>query len=124
MSGDTNETRNPSLVGTAYTVTTWDTTATRLYAIDSERDALVRLPSPNSGGIVTVGPLGFDTGPMVGFDIAPAAPGAVGIAYPALAAPGASRSGLFIVDLAAGVASPTGSIGVASPMVGIAVSPR
>ncbi len=121
--GDLYQGTSPRLVGTAYTVFVGDTTTTMLYAIDAGTDYLVRLPSPNSGRISSVGPLGINTADDVGFDIVPTAPGTVGTAYASLTGAAGGPSRLYQIDLTAGGASLIGTIGVTPPLRGIAVQP-
>lgn len=76
---DPNAAADPNVVGLAYTNNTAGATSTTLYGIDSNLDVLVRVgspggtpTSPNSGQLVTVGPLNsqiFNTGGVTGFDI-------------------------------------------------------
>jgi len=68
---DANAGATPNIVATAYTnsVTPAPTT-TALFAIDSDLDVLVTLPNPNDGIMVTLGPLGVNTGDAAALDIA------------------------------------------------------
>jgi len=123
LSDDPNRTRTPRVVGTAYTVTSGDTTATTLYAIDSELDILVQLPFPNGGGIRTVGPLQTATGDDVGFDITTATPGSIGVAFATLTRGPGEPSALYTISLTDGRATLIGTLGTALPIRGIAVAP-
>jgi Domain of unknown function (DUF4394) len=116
--GDPNSGVNPNVVGAAYTNNFGGAAQTTLYGIDFALDALVRqggvigTPSPNTGQLTTIGPLGFDTTNEVGFDIS----GASGIAYASLTPPinpldPSSR--LFTINLATGQATQVGFIGAA-----------
>jgi uncharacterized protein DUF4394 len=116
--GDPNVGVNPNVVGAAYTNNFGGATQTTLYGIDFAVDALVRqggvngVPSPNSGELTTIGPLGFDTTSEVGFDIS----GQTGIAYASLTpvvSPLDVSSRLFTIDLATGQATQLGFIGAA-----------
>jgi hypothetical protein len=118
VAGDPNVGVNPDIIGAAYTNNFGGATQTTLYGIDFTLDALVRqggvngVPSPNTGGLSTIGPLGFDTTNEVGFDIS----GQSGIAYASLtpvAAPLDVASRLFTIDLATGQATQVGFIGAA-----------
>jgi hypothetical protein len=125
-SGDLNAGRDPQIAGTGYTNSDNDPiTATQLYAIDAAQDALVLLPSPNSGQLTTVGRLGMNTDGFVGFDIPGATGTAFGFASLRNSAENDSRSGvgLYRVDLATGRAQRIGSIGGPRPLVSIAVEP-
>ena len=85
-----------------------------LYAIDSTRNILTRLPSPNDGLVETVGALGVDFDSPAGFDISKQ-----GIAYGALHS--GAETGLYTVDLGSGVATKVGTIGHPVPLTSIAV---
>ena len=113
---DQNAGQNPNIVGSAYTNNFAGSTATTLYNIDSNLNALVTQGTapgvtpavgPNTGQLFTVGSLGVDTGDMVGFDIAPA----TNAAFASLTPPGARASTLFTINLATGSATPVGNIG-------------
>ena len=123
--GDANVGQNPNVVGTAYTNTVPAATTTELFAIDSDRDALVFLASPNSGRLTTRGLLGVNTTPEVGFDIA--GPGlsttTTAQAYATLTLQGQSRSRLYIVSLASGQATLVGDINYNRPLIGISITP-
>jgi len=119
--GDPNEGVDPSVTGTAYTNSTSTATTTDLYAIDSELDILVELPSPNNGVLNTVGSLGVNTGTAVGFDIVGSAGGT---AYAALSASPSGKSTLYSIDLETGSATRLGLIAQShSYLVAIAVAP-
>lgn len=120
--GDVNFGQNPSIVGTAYTLSNNPAPAsTELYGIDSDRDVMIELDLPNDGQMTTVGSLGFDTSADVGFDIA----GDTDVAYasltPASASTGPSR--LYTVNLRTGLVSGVGIIGHPTPLRSIAVAP-
>jgi len=110
--------QNPNLVGTAYTNSTATATTTTLFAIDSNRDVLVKVDPPNNGTLLTVGALGVDTTDAVGFDIAGSADGT---ALASLTLTGGTSS-LYTLDLATGRATLKGAV---SGLVlrGIAVGP-
>jgi hypothetical protein len=114
--GDPNAGQNPNIVGSAYTNNFAGSTATTLYNIDSNLNALVTqgtavgvtpVVSPNSGQLFTVGPLGVDTTDMVGFDIAPA----TNAAFASLTTAGARSSNLYTINLNTGAATLVGPIG-------------
>lgn len=115
--GDVNADATAHIVGTAYTNSVAGATTTVLYAIDSNLDVLVMLPSPNSGKCTTVGSLGLNTDDQVGFDIA----GDDGTAYATLT-PSGGASALYTIDVATGRATLKGTIS-GSALVGIAVAP-
>ncbi len=115
-SGDPNFGSNPNVVGSAYTNSfagASSLTTTTLYGIDSNLDTLVRqggvdgaAPSPNSGQLTTIGPLGVNPTGLVGFDIQ----GSNNKAFAALNAP-AESSKLYTLNLATGAATLLGAIG-------------
>ncbi len=113
---DANAGAAANIAGTAYTNSVAGATTTVLFAIDSDLDALVTLPLPNSGQLTTVGALGANTSDRVGFDIT----GDDGIAYAALTT--GAGSSLYTIDLATGQATLAGSIR-GSALIGIAVAP-
>ena len=116
--GDPNVGVNPNVVAAAYTNNFGGATETTLYGIDFSLDALVRqggaggVPSPNTGQLSTIGPLGFDTTNEVGFDIS----GESGAAYASFTPPISPldvSSRLFTINLATGAATLVGPIGPA-----------
>jgi len=113
--GDVNEGTNPAIGGLAYTNSVAGAVTTVLYGIDSNNDALVTLPNPNNGQLVTIGSLGLNTVPCIGFDIDPSD----GTAFASLADGGVSS--LHTVDLTTGAATLVGVIAVNSEVQGIAV---
>ncbi|MGH7536426.1 MAG: DUF4394 domain-containing protein [Gemmatimonadales bacterium] len=115
--GDVNEGANPAIGGLAYTNSVASAVVTVLYGIDSNNDVLVTLPNPNNGQLVTIGPLGVNTVPCIGFDIDPSD----GTAFASLADAGVSS--LYTVDLATGAATLVGVIAVDSEVQGMAVEP-
>lgn len=122
--GDPNVGQNPNVAGTAYTNSVAGSSVTDLFAIDSDRDALVFLQTPNSGRLKTVGQLGVNTTAAVGFDIFGAGAGvSAGPAYATLTTDGASRSRLYTVNLTSGAATLVGEVNYGRPLVGIAVAP-
>jgi hypothetical protein len=106
-----------NVVGSAYSNNFAGATSTTLYAIDSGTDQLVIQNPPNDGVISPVGPLGFDTTGLVGFDIA----AGTGIAFASLTAPAASTSTLVTVNLATGLATAVGTLGGGVTIRGIAL---
>lgn len=116
--GDANFGVNPNITGTAYTNSVAGATTTVLYAIDSNRDILVTLPSPNNGKMTTVGTLGPNTTEFVGFDIA----GDTGVAYATLTLGGAGSS-FYTINLTSGAATLVGNIDNSAALRGLAVAP-
>jgi len=109
---------NPNVVGCAYLNNYLGATATTLYGIDSGSDTLVIQNPPNNGSLITVGPLGFNTGPLCGFDIS-----ARNEAFAALTAPGDTASKLFQINLSTGAATLIGNIGGGALISDIAIVP-
>jgi hypothetical protein len=123
--GDPNVGQNPNVVGTAYTNSVAGATATELFAIDSDRDALVFLADPNSGRLATRGLLGVNTTQDVGFDIygAGLAAAPTAQAYATLTPVGSTRSRLYSINLASGVATAVGDVNSNRPLIGISITP-
>ncbi len=117
--GDPNLGQDPNVVGSAYTNNFSGATTTTLYDIDSNLDILVTQNPPNNGTLNTVGPLGFNTSDLVGFDISRVS----GIAFASLTAPAASTTQLFTVNLTTGAGTLVGTIGGGVAVRGIAVVP-
>jgi Ca2+-binding RTX toxin-like protein len=114
VAGDANFDADPSITAAAYTNAfpgaptpagvTPPTRTTQLFGIDSNLDVLVLQNPPNNGGLQTIGSLGVDFGPTVGFDVfSPQA--SQNLAY------ATSGSTLYTVDLATGRATVAGTIG-------------
>ena len=115
----------PSIAGAAYSNNFAGATQTTLWEIDYVTDQLFTQGSvngtpvsPNTGTLFTVGPLGVNTGPLVGFDIS----GLTGTAYASLSpTPG---SALYAINLSTGAATLIGNIGAGNLSVrGISVQP-
>lgn len=135
VAGDPGFGQDPSIAGTAYTNSDNDpATATELYAIDASRNALVELPTPNGGQLVTVGGLGTRTTNFVGFDIPGEVQTGKRFGYASLTTGGRhdtwqwggngqGGSTLYTVDLDTGAAQRIGPIGNRAPLVGIALAP-
>jgi len=114
---DVNFGQSPNVIGTAYTNSVTPAPATTiLYGIDSTRNLLVRLPTPNDGTVETVGALGVDVDHVGGFDI-----GRLGTAYAALTV--GPEVALYTIDLATGAATKLGGIGYPTGLTSIAVEP-
>lgn len=116
---DPNAAATPRIVGTAYTNSVNPApTTTVLFAIDANLDIVVRLPNPNDGRLMTVGPLGLNTSDDVGFDIV----GATGESFASLTPSGTAASSLYRINVS-GSAGLIGAIGHPAPLRGIAVVP-
>lgn len=125
--GDPNFGSNPNIVGAAYTNSfagASSLTTTTLYGIDSNLDVLVRqggvegaAPSPNTGQLTTIGPLGVNPTGLVGFDIQ----GSNNRAFAAFNTPG-DNSKLYTINLTTGAATLLGNIGGSELIRDIAVA--
>lgn len=105
---------SPNLVGAAYTNNFDGTPSTTLYSIDANADALViHTGAPQFSSLTIVGPLGFDVGELVGFDIS----GATTIAYVS------NGNALFTANLTNGALTSLGTIGGTLDVESIAVVP-
>jgi len=93
-------------------------TGTTLYDIDTQRDVLVKQDPPNSGTLVTVGPLQFFAGSVAGFDIVTA--NGADTAFAALTFPGQPFTFLSQVNLTTGQAKVTSLAAFPSTLRGIA----
>ena len=112
--GDPNFGANPSLVAAAYTNNFVGASATALYSIDSNLDALImHTVGPQFSTLVTVGSLGTNFGTSVGFDI-------VNAANDAFVSNGQS---LYSINLGTGALTSLGTIG-GSGVIGLAVVPE
>jgi hypothetical protein len=96
----------------AYTNNTAAASPTTAFGIDAAADTLVGIggpngsPSPNSGAVTTIGPLGVDTSERAGLDVPL---GATTTAFASLTVAGVSQ--LYGVNLATGAATLIGTIG-------------
>ena len=120
--GDAGAGSDPNITGTAYTNSVAAASTTILYAIDTNRDALVTLPNPNDGQLATVGLLGVNTTGDVGFDIA----GNNGTAFVTLTTgAGANGTGstLYQLNLSTGSLLAIGNVSGTAPLRGIAIAP-
>lgn len=128
VAGDPGFGIDPNVVHVAYTNSQAGATLTTLYGIDSGRDTLVRIggpdgtPSPNTGELTTIGPLGVDSASFGGFDIQPF----TNIAYAALSTGpvGARIQRLYSINLATGAATLVGNIGNGTNIIdGFTIAP-
>ena len=109
---DTSLTLGSDVVALAYTNNTAGASPTTAYGIDAVTDSLVRIggvdgsPSPNTGVVTTIGPLGVDTSERAGLDVPL---GATTTAFASLTVAGASQ--LYGVNLSTGAAAAMGAIG-------------
>jgi hypothetical protein len=111
--GDPGAVTTPRLVAAAYAP---DGT---LYAIDSNRDALVTLPSPATGQVRTIGPLGVNASDDAGLDVVDA--GGKRLAFATLTVGTATE--FRSVDLATGTAERVRRVAARSPVRSITVVP-
>ncbi|HEX8494639.1 MAG TPA: DUF4394 domain-containing protein [Pyrinomonadaceae bacterium] len=103
---------NPNVTGIAYSNNFQGAGTTTLYAIDSTTNTLYTQNPPASGTLTAVGPLGVNTGPLVGFDIT----GTSAIGYASLTLAGNAAS-LYAINLATGEAALVGAIGDTATVV-------
>lgn len=103
---------DPSITALAITPSFAGARAATAYGIDSDFDVLVRIGSPNgapngaeSGLLTTVGPLGFNTTALAGFDVSE-----LGGTLAALRSLGSPSSVLARIDLATGTATTIGTV--------------
>ncbi len=114
----------PSVTAAAYTNDFAGATATTLYTIDTAADTIniqggtSGSPSPNGGTQTQVFALGFDATGINGFDISP-----TGLALAALQVTGETTSRLYRMNLLSGSTTMIGTIGSATPLRGLAISP-
>ena len=124
--GDKNVGQSPNLVATAYTNSVSPAPkATVLYAIDSTRNLLTKLATPNDGKVSTVGSLGVGITDVAGFDIWGGVDGA-GMsrplqAYATLMVGG--KTGLYSIDLDMGAATLVAEVGTKAGLRGLAIEP-
>ena len=117
--GDVNSAETPFVVVAAYTNSFLGTTSTTLYDIDSMLDVLLTQVPPNSGTLNTIGGLGVDAAPQLGFDILP---GSEQTAFATLSVSGVTS--LYRIDLMSGTATLIGTVGDGTaPIVGLAAAP-
>jgi hypothetical protein len=120
--GDPNNGANPDVLAVGYTNNVAGATTTTLYGIDFSLNTLIRqggvdggAPSPNTGTLFTVGPIGvvpaFD---RIGLDV-----GADGTAFAYLEAAGGVPQ-LHTINLATSAATLVGNIGSAEVIIDIA----
>ena len=117
---------NPNVTAAAYTNSFSGATATVLYTIDSNSNALYIQTPPNNGVQTIVGSLGIgDISSVNGFDILSAnavgTAGPTNVAYAALQLDGESASKLYTINLATGAATLVGTIGGGDAVDGLTV---
>ena len=101
---DANAGFNPKVTAAAYTNSIAAPTATQLYDIDTDLDALVLQNPPNDGTLMTIGELGVNFDELGGFDIVSPSQGSN-------AAFAVSNGMLYSIDLMTGKASSLGKVG-------------
>jgi hypothetical protein len=101
----------------AYTNSTWGTSTTGLYVIDTLTDTLYLQNPAASGTLTPVGPLGVNAALLAGFDITPER----NLAYAALTVAGTTQ--LYTIDLVTGAATLVGGIGGNPALGGLAALP-
>jgi hypothetical protein len=119
LAGDLHAGDAPAISALAYTDSYASALGTRLVGIDTTADALVEVTDEPLGLVRTIGATGVDAGAVAGFDIAGVSTAEQGFAL--LAAPGATRSRLYRIDLATGAAASRGEVGTARRYGGLAL---
>ena len=124
--GDPNQFQSPNLIASAYTNSVSGAPAdTVLFALDSTRDLLTKLVTPNDGQVTTVGSLGVDITDVAGFDIwgGTNAAGSKPLQAFAVLMTDTATSSLYTIDLDSGAATVVGAIGAKSALQGLAIEP-
>lgn len=125
VAGDPNFGDGPFVVASAYTNSLFGVLGglgtTTLFNLDARDDILVIQNPPNSGGLVTVGAVGFDFHTEVGLDIY--YNGSTNTAFASLTAFNGSTSDFYSIDLASGAGTFIGTIGGGVAIRDIAVIP-
>jgi len=124
--GDPNQFQSPNLVASAYTNSVSGAPSdTVLFALDSTRDLLTKLVTPNDGQVTTIGSLGVDITDVAGFDIwgGSSAAGSRPLQAFAVLMTDAPTSSLYTIDLDSGVATLVGAIGSKGALHGLAIEP-
>ncbi len=117
---DSNINPAGNIVAAAYSNNASNARSTTLYVIDADSDTLALQggvngsPSPNAGGVTTIGALGVNTSSQAGLDISSG-----GAVYASLTSGGSSS--LYTVNLGSGAATLLGGIGGA-PLRDIALA--
>lgn len=122
--GDANEFESPNVTGFAFSNNVSGASTTALYAIDAATDALLLLPTPNTGACDTVGQLGIDLDLFTSLEIRSGA--ASNTAYMTNNLPldgGEFRSNLYTVNLTTGAATFVGLLPTGDVVLDMAVSP-
>jgi 3D (Asp-Asp-Asp) domain-containing protein len=128
---DPNAAQTPNVVGSAYTNNFLGSSATTLYGIDSNLNALVTqgtavgvtpAVSPNTGQLFTVGSLGMGVDPngILGFDIS----SETGVALASFNSDAGGATNLFTINLTTGAATLIGAIGGGDTILDIAIEVR
>lgn len=125
---DPNNGATPSVISLAHANNTGSASSTTLLGIDDVLNTLVRIGSVNgtpisinSGTVFTIGTLGVNTNPTVGFDIS--SPGSGSVALAALSIVGDTNSKLYSIDLVGGTATLIDDINVSGFVRDIAIMP-
>jgi len=112
------------VTGSAYTNNDLDaSTATTLYALDTNLDQIAIQSPPNDGTLAATGKLGGDAGPSVGFDIYSTVRDGVTVDVQALASSltAAGASSLYSIKLPTGKATLRGNFSSQNKVIGIAI---
>jgi len=103
VADDVNAGDVPKISSIAYDNSVAGATTTVLRGIDLKNDALVRIAS-SAGELRTIGSLGFKVRSAPAFEVS----GATGVAHAVLRPKESRSAGLYTLDLATGLATPTG----------------
>ncbi len=101
--GDANAGITPQIVGADFA---FNGGVQTLHAIDGARDTFTRISNPASGQLSTIGMMGFNTETQASLEIPPGA----SFAWASLSLPGATGSGLYVINLGKGKAIFMGAI--------------
>ena len=119
--GDVNAGQNPNVVAAGYTNSFGGATTTALFDIDSNLDILAQQNPANAGTLTTIGGLTWNTSANAGLDIFSGNNTALASLELVIGGNPAGNSGLYQVDLTTGTAAFIAPIGVAAPIISLAV---
>lgn len=108
-----------SIQASGYTNAFAGATTTSLFGINGSTDILYNQVPPNDGTQVAIGPLGVDTGNVIGLDVLTDNGTATNMAFAALSVAGVTN--LATVSLTSGAASLIGVLGAGAPIQGFTV---
>ena len=112
------------VTGSAYTNNDLDmSTATTLYALDTQLDQIALRSPPNDGTLAATGKLGTDSSASVGFDIYSTVRNGVTVNVQGLASlkTADGTASLYSINLPTGKATSRGSFSTQNKVIGIAI---